>query len=189
MTARRRGALVALFAIYLALLVWMVLWKMHVPFIGRDDMREIKLIPFAPSGTYGASSPDEVLANLLVFLPFGAYLSALAPAWPAWRSIAIVAGASLALEVGQYILATGSSDVTDLLVNAAGGAAGAALLTLARRRLDDRAVTLMLGICLAGTVVAVVAAGLFITHLPQPGSPGSGGPTISWAPEAAVPSR
>ena len=39
--------LVALFVIYLVLLVWTVLWKLNVPWIGGDTM--IKLVPFAAS--------------------------------------------------------------------------------------------------------------------------------------------
>ena len=47
----------------------------------------------------------------------------------------MVAGASLGLEVAQYVLAVGSSDITDVVVNTAGGLAGIGLLALARRRL------------------------------------------------------
>jgi glycopeptide antibiotics resistance protein len=169
MSGPRRVLLIALFAVYLVLLVWLVLWKVHVPFVGRDDMREIKLVPFAASGGYGASSPFEVLANLLVFLPFGVYLRIVAPSWPLWRVVAVIAGASLALEVAQYAFATGSSDMTDVLVNTVGGLAGIGLLAAARRRLRSRAVPLVVGVCLAGTVAALVVVTIFVTHLPQIG--------------------
>jgi len=33
----------------------------------------IKLVPFAASGGAGASAPAEVLVNLVLFIPFGAY--------------------------------------------------------------------------------------------------------------------
>jgi hypothetical protein len=40
---------------------------------------------------------------------------------PLRKTAGAVAGASLVLEVSQYVLAVGSSDITDLLVNIAAG--------------------------------------------------------------------
>ena len=48
------------------------------------------------------------------------------------------AGASLVLETAQHVLSTGSFDITDVIVNTAGGLAGLGLLALARRRLRRR---------------------------------------------------
>ena len=41
----------------------------------------------------------------------------------------IIAGISLLLEITQYILAIGSSDITDLITNTAGGLLGCLLYT------------------------------------------------------------
>lgn len=128
-----RRALIGLFVVYLGLLVWLVMWKLHVPFIGRDDMREIKLVPFVRGGGYGANSPVEALGNLLVFVPFGMYLAALAPGWRWWRAAAAAATLSLVFEVAQYVTAAGSSDSTDVIMNTAGGLVGFGLVALARR--------------------------------------------------------
>jgi glycopeptide antibiotics resistance protein len=122
-----RRALAGVFAVYLVLLVWLVMWKLHLPFIGRDDMRELKLTPFAEDDGYGASSPVEVLGNLVVFLPLGVFLRFLAPGWGWWRVAAAAAALSLAFEIGQYVTAAGSSDVTDVITNTAGAVAGFAL--------------------------------------------------------------
>jgi glycopeptide antibiotics resistance protein len=119
-----RRVLTGLFVVYVGLLVWLVMWKLHVPFIGRDDMREIKLVPFLRGGGYGANSPIETLGNLVVFLPFGMFLSALAPGWRWWRAAAAAAALSLAFEIAQYVTAAGSSDVTDVVMNTAGALAG-----------------------------------------------------------------
>jgi hypothetical protein len=59
-------------------------------------------------------------------------------------------------------LAVGSSDVTDLVVNTAGGLAGIGLLALARRRLQARTATVMTRVCLIGTVLALLASGTFV---------------------------
>jgi glycopeptide antibiotics resistance protein len=125
MTERR--ALAGAFAVYLVLLVWLVMWKLHLPFIGRDDMRELKLTPFAGDDGYGASSPVEVLGNLVVFAPFGLFMRGLAPGWRWWRVAAVAAALSLAFEIGQYVTAAGSSDVTDVITNTSGALAGFAL--------------------------------------------------------------
>ena len=130
--AGARVGVALLFALYLAVLVWTVLWKLHLPYVGSGGMRVIKLVPFAAGGGFGASAPVEVLQNIVVFVPFGIGLRLLARSWSGWRIVGVVAGASLALEIAQYVLAVGRSDATDVLTNAFGGAAGVALVVLAR---------------------------------------------------------
>ena len=147
--------LVALFAVYLVLLVWVVLWRLELPYVG-GVLREIALVPFA-TGDESAKSPFELVFNFVLFIPFGLYLGLLAPSWRWWKVGIVIAGASLVLEIAQYVLAVGISDITDLLLNTAGGLAGFGLLTLARRRLEDRAVAVMTSVSSIGTVVAVVA--------------------------------
>ena len=160
--ARRGILLPLLFAVYLVLLTWTVIWKLEVPFVGTGDLRQLKLVPFASSGCDGASAPSEVVVNVLLFVPFGVYLGLLAPAWAWWRSAAAVAGASLAMEVVQYVLAVGSSDVTDLVTNTAGGLAGLGVLALARRRLGARTGAVMSRICAVLTVLALLAATIVV---------------------------
>lgn len=117
----RQWAVVVLFGIYLLLLVWIVVWKLEAPHVGGGGLRQVKLVPFVPAGDDGASSPVEVLANVLLFTPFGVYLGLLVPSW-SWPTRAVaVAGASLLLELTQYVLAVGSSDVSDLIANTVGG--------------------------------------------------------------------
>lgn len=159
---RGRGWLVALFVVYLIMLVSVVLWKLQLPYVGEGELRHIKLVPFAPTTEDGASEPFEVVANLLLFVPFGLYLGLLAPSWSRWKLAGVVASSSLALEVTQWVLSIGSCDVTDLIVNTAGGLAGLGLLILARRRLQDSTVPLMTVVCSIGTVLFLLAAGTFI---------------------------
>ena len=71
--------------------------------------------------------------NILLFIPFGLYLGLLAPSWRWWKATGVFVGASLVLEVIQHLLSTGSFDITDVIVNTAGGLAGLGLLALARR--------------------------------------------------------
>jgi glycopeptide antibiotics resistance protein len=156
--------LVALFAVYLVLLTWTVIWKLDVPYIGAAALlpRPIKLIPFLPSAEAGASAPLEVFANVLLFVPFGLYLGLLAPTWAWWRWTGVFLAASLALEVAQHLLSTGSFDTTDVIVNAVGGLAGIALLAWAQRRLQARTAPVMTRVCLIGTVVTLVAIAVYV---------------------------
>lgn len=180
----RRLVLPALFALYLALLAWIVMWKLEVPYLGMGEMRQVKLVPFVSDDCNGASAPSEVVANVVFFVPFGLYLGLLAPAWPWWKAMIAIAGASLALEVAQYAMAVGSSDVTDLVTNTAGGLIGLALLAMARRRLGERTVAVMTRVLSGLTVLSLLATAAFIaspmSFAPQrdvwvsgPGTPGT----------------
>ena len=149
-----------LFTLYLALLAWIVLWKLEVPHIGGGELRQVKLVPFAASACDGASEPSEVVANVMLFLPFGLYLGLLAPRWPWWKAAGVAAGASLALEVAQYLLAVGSSDITDIITNTAGGLVGLGLIALARLRLGASTVEGMTRVCAGLTVIALLATAI-----------------------------
>jgi glycopeptide antibiotics resistance protein len=159
--SRQRTLLTGLFVVYLLLLTWMVLWKLALPWVGEAAglARPWKLVPFVASGDAGASAPLELLANLLLFVPFGLYLGALAPAWRWWMAVPVFVGASLALEATQHLLSTGSFDTTDVIVNALGGIAGFAAHRLLRKSAPEHAVTRVFAI---GTAVAVLAVAAFI---------------------------
>ncbi|QIM19970.1 hypothetical protein G7075_00535 [Phycicoccus sp. HDW14] len=73
----------------------------------------------------------------------------------------VVATASAALEVAQFVLGVGRSDVTDVLSDTAGGLLGLAALAVVRAAGGARATTLVRRACSAATVVAVLAAGLY----------------------------
>jgi glycopeptide antibiotics resistance protein len=143
-----------MFVIYLILLGWIVLWKLETPWVGAD--RAIKLVPFVATASSGASAPGEVMANLLLFVPFGVYLGLLAQSRRWWNTTWVCTGASLALEGSQYVLGVGRSDATDVIVNTLGGLAGLAALAVARRALRERTRGVMSVVCAIGTVLLLV---------------------------------
>ena len=155
--------LVVLFVVYLVLLTWIVLWKLAIPWVGEAALlpRPIKIVPFLPSAEAGASAPLEVVSNILLFVPFGLYLGLLAPFWQWWKATGVFVGASLVLEIAQHLLSTGSFDITDVIVNAAGGLVALGLLALARRRFQSRTAAVITRACLIGTVLSLLAIGIF----------------------------
>lgn len=172
----KRTHLATLLALYLVLLAWIVLWKLEVPWVGGVD-RVIKLVPFAPDADEGASDPIEVGMNLLLFVPLGLYLGLLAPTWRWWNVATSVAGASVLLELTQFVLAIGSSDITDVIVNTAGGLVGFGLFALARRRFAGRTDAVLTRVCTVVTVVGLVACAVFIAspvHFAPPTGPRPG---------------
>ncbi|HET7820601.1 MAG TPA: VanZ family protein [Ornithinibacter sp.] len=154
------GRLATLFVVYLVLLVWTVLWKLEVPWVGGDRM--VKVVPFVATDGAGASAPLEVVVNLLLFVPFGLYLGLLVPGRPWWALAGAVAGSSLALEVGQYLLAVGRSDATDVVVNTGGGLVGLGLAAAARHRAGAGAARAMTRACAVATALTLVVAGLYL---------------------------
>ncbi len=158
------------FAVYLALLCWIILWKLDIPYIGSGNLRAIKLVPFAATATYGASAPLEVIANLLLFVPFGLYLGMLAPRWSWWKVAGVAAVASLGLEVTQYLLALGSSDITDVIVNTAGALVGLVVIAVIRLWRGERTREVVTRHCVAGTLIALLVCGLLFASSIQFGA-------------------
>jgi len=182
--SRRRRLLIALFVVYLVLLVWIILWKLELPYIGAAASlpRPIKLVPYLPSGDFDASDPLEVLVNILLFVPFGIYVRMLAPRLHVWAVAGILIVSSLALETTQHLLSVGSFDVTDVIDNALGWLIGLGLVVLAQRRFGARAERVVARVLLIAGIVAVLAVAAFIASplhfvgpqhdviVPQPGA-------------------
>ena len=127
-----------LFAIYIALLVWIILLKLQFSISELDTIRKINL--------------KEVMENIVVFIPFGIYLSMINNVRSYKAKSLLIFAASLTLEVAQYILAIGRTDITDLIANTCGGMFGIFLYELttkifrSKRRVD----------CIITTLAAIV---------------------------------
>lgn len=74
---KRKNYLVPfLFAIYIALLVWIILLKLQFSISDLDTIRKINLMPFYYDNGIGIEFHlKEVMENIVVFIPFGIYLS------------------------------------------------------------------------------------------------------------------
>jgi glycopeptide antibiotics resistance protein len=111
---------------YTLFLVWAVLWKCGVPYIG-GQVRIINIVPFNNNTGW------ELQFNIAVFMPLGFYIAAAMRKATPIKLVLMPLFVSLVLEILQFMLAIGRSDVTDLLMNTLGGWIGiAAFLVLAR---------------------------------------------------------
>lgn len=149
----------ALFFVYLLFLLWAILWKFNAPFVGDGTLRIVNLIPF------GGNSYPEMRFNLLIFVPFGLFVSMLAP-WRAWFW-RVLSGlvASAALETGQYILAIGYSDITDVMMNALGGVVGIAAFSVISKLFGKNATIALRVLCVLITVLEAALAVAFAVRL------------------------
>jgi glycopeptide antibiotics resistance protein len=148
-----------LFAAYLLILLWLVLFKFsYDPFAVMRDFqtRSLNLIPFA----YSRNS--EMIANLVAFIPFGVMLGVNFKHIE-WRyKIAVILAFSVVVEIIQYSLAIGATDITDIIMNTLGGCIGLAAYGAASKQTNDR--YLDRGILVAGTVslLAILYLRIFV---------------------------
>jgi glycopeptide antibiotics resistance protein len=117
-----------LLVVYLFVLTWIILFKMQFSFQDLrhlTDFRGINLTPFAGSVIVNNQIDfNEIILNVLAFIPFGIYISMLKPNWSFLKKIVPIAGVSLFFEVLQFIFEIGGSDITDLTGNTLGGIIG-----------------------------------------------------------------
>jgi glycopeptide antibiotics resistance protein len=124
-----------LFAAYLLVLLWVVFFKFsYEPLeILRDhDARGVNLAPFTRAHTH------EMFANFVAFIPFGVMLGVVFKKAGFLRKLAVVFAFSLGVEIVQYILAIGITDITDLITNTLGGLAGITAYAVLRRFANER---------------------------------------------------
>lgn len=149
--------------LYLLVLAWVVLLKLHTGDFGDlSGRRSLNLVPFARTGDLGGLGSSELAVNVLAFVPLGVLLHLAARRRSLGRLLVPVVGVALAFEVIQLVFGIGTSDVTDLLTNTAGGLIGLGLAWLGFRVLGTRAQRWVL----VGTVVVLLAlAAAFVTWL------------------------
>ena len=149
----------AVFALYLVLLTWIILFKLQFRLSDIDSGRSINLIPFYYSTSVGGKLHfKEVWNNILIFVPFGVFLSMLASRMKLRIKILIIFGISLFFEMMQYILAIGMTDITDVMTNVFGGIIGIELYEFLLKIVKDRQKTDTLITAAAGIIAALFLA-------------------------------
>ncbi len=111
--------------LYLIILTWIIVFKMQFSFENLYTIRHINLVPFGESVIInGKVDFNEIIDNIIVFIPVGLYFQMLKRNIKIGKKIGIIAGISLTYEIMQYVLAIGATDITDLITNTFGGLLG-----------------------------------------------------------------
>ena len=129
MKKTQKNITLVLLAIYLTALIWIILFKMSMfnEIFRPERIRSINLIPFHydEETSYHMS---EVMVNMIIFAPLGIYLKMLKTG--SIKAILCGLGISLIFEALQFIFGIGVSDITDVITNTAGTAAGVGLYSI-----------------------------------------------------------
>ena len=116
---------ITLLGIYIILIIWIILFKMQFNMSFLPYIRSINLIPFSASViTNGQINISEIINNLIIFIPVGAYIQMLWKDKKIYKKILIPFTISLILEILQFVLHVGATDITDILMNTLGGFIG-----------------------------------------------------------------
>ncbi len=161
----KRKLLPVLFSIYLLFSVCVLVFKLN---FSIDDMvigRQINWIPFyAKQITNVSSHIREIILNVIVFIPFGIYISMLQSHGRALNKILPVFLTSLIFEIAQLVLSIGIFDVTDLITNTLGGISGIVLYGILVRLFNNKqkADSVLTFLALAGTTGMLILTALLL---------------------------
>jgi D-alanyl-D-alanine carboxypeptidase (penicillin-binding protein 5/6) len=112
------------FFLYLLVLTWLVLFKFSLDLSSAAQYQTgLNLVPY-PFANAAYSDTKEMVANLIVFIPFGLLLSLTLKQSGFGRKLGLVLVFSLAAEIVQFAFAIGAADITDVVMNTAGGMLG-----------------------------------------------------------------
>ena len=157
-----------LFIVYMFFLIWIILFKMQFSFYSLPHLRGLNLIPFAGSVIKNNHlNYSEIILNMIIFIPFGLYLSMLKFDWPFWKKIIPIVGVSLLFELLQFVFAIGGADITDLISNTLGGVVGIGLYIMFSKILKERTYKILSILALFGTLCIIIlglVAMRFITY-------------------------
>ena len=125
------------FVLYLLILLWLVLFKFSFDISSvllNYQSRSVNLIPFIASS---GANLREMIDNFVVFIPFGLLLSVNLKQTTFWRKLSSIFIFSLAAEVTQFVLAIGTTDITDVITNTLGGFVGLILYDFSKKYVDS----------------------------------------------------
>jgi glycopeptide antibiotics resistance protein len=139
MNNRKQNPLtIGLFVIYLIAITWIILFKVQISLEDISHLRDIKLrdinlIPFYdPEIKIKTVFINDIIYNILVYVPFGIYLCLMETRLSNIKKIICFFIVSLFFETLQYILAIGTSNITDIINNTIGGIAGIGIYNMVK---------------------------------------------------------
>ena len=145
-----------LFAVYLLILVWILLFKMSFSIDELYKNRSINIIPFMGSVIVnGRIYISEIINNIVVFIPVGIYVCMLKKDWPILKKISVGFFISLGIEVLQFVLSIGATDITDLIGNTFGGIVGILVFYLFSKVFKNKTNAIINTLALIATILLI----------------------------------
>jgi glycopeptide antibiotics resistance protein len=174
MLKKRERFAIVLLAVYFAMVVAVVVFKL--PFSGPlgEDIRIVNLIPLKGSfDDTGAFIWREVVLNILIFVPFGIYLSILKPNWRSANKIPLVLGTTVTFEVVQFAFSVGRFDITDIIGNTFGGIIGIVFYAVIKRLFKGKTAVIVLALATVSTLyyLARFVHLFYLSHFVMRGPP------------------
>ncbi len=150
-----------LFIIYLAALLWILVFKLGTRFSYMGN-RKVNLIPFGePLILNGRIDYGEMILNAIIFIPLGIYVGVLFKRLTFGENVFLFFLVSLMFEGLQYVLKIGAFDITDIITNTVGGVIGLLILKAIEKIFgDSKALKFINIIALIGTVSMIVLLSL-----------------------------
>ena len=147
MSKKSRGVVQILFAIYCAVMLWLLFARSGsgirgVSFVPFATIKEFWTVMMQSCGMEGMEtlfmlSFVNLAGNVVMFIPLGFFLPLLwrrLRRW--WRSLAVCGALIVAVEALQFLTARGSADIDDFILNMLGAALGYAAFALIKGRLE-----------------------------------------------------
>ena len=143
-----------------ALILFFLLFKKK----SVGSFRTINLIPFRTIIDYLFNEDvivrsfafSNIMGNIAIFIPLGIYIPLLINKKSIFTNSAIVALISLCVEIVQYILAIGTADVDDIILNTIGGLLGILIFKLVYLIFKDKSKVVITFLTPIGGVIAVI---------------------------------
>ncbi|GAB2025460.1 glycopeptide resistance protein VanZ1 [Lactovum odontotermitis] len=153
----------ALLVIYFLFLTWLILFKLSLSISTFQNFATwhggLNLIPFN-----GTGDRTEMIANVLVFVPYGGLLAAAGCKRRFAQLLLAVLLTSLAYEGLQYVLSIGAADVTDVICNTFGGLLGLGIFLFFRKVFGEKVMSVLAIILTIITCLGMIVMSVFINR-------------------------
>jgi len=154
-----------LLASYVAILIWLVLFKFsfNIPKILHHHHRSLNFIPFAaPSIVNGRINYSEMVYNCVFFIPFGLLMNVNFKKVGFLLKLAVIMVFSATAELIQFIFAIGATDITDVITNTLGGFLGLKLYDLGNKYIKGEKLDRV--IVYVGVILFVLFISIHVGH-------------------------
>lgn len=119
-------------AIFYVFLMFDLFFRINIISSSNGISRSYNLIPFKTIWDYASGNiyvsksmvRYNILGNIAVIIPYGLYLQVLLKNKVFGKSLWIIIGTSVSIEIIQYIFGLGAADVDDVILNVCGGVIG-----------------------------------------------------------------